>query len=727
MINTYFLKKTHTILREPTHFQISLYCFFLVVVAISIYANSLSNGFVFDDISMIQQNPDVVNFKWERVLSLNSYRPLRTLTYALNYGLGGLDPFGYHLFNLLLHAFNSVLVFLFLRLILENINSSFLGGILFAIHPVQTASVAYISGRKDLLATFFLLLSVYWFVKWRRVGGWGRLILMGCAIFLAILSKEVAVIFPLLLLLLDLCVIRVHGVVRKTTLLAETIKAGALFYTLVLAFAVLALYYAIVWTEASRMDGYWGDNLLNQWGTSFKLFVHYLKLAFVPYPLIADYTGVFPVSTGFTEPMTLFCLLVVVLYVVFAMRFFCNWPLLTLGMGWFFISLLPVLQIVGFHEITADHFMYLPMVGVALSFGDLGARGLYSRSINVLVGTVILCVFVIFSFLTVTRNWVWVDQVTLWEDTYEKAPDSYRANANLGQIYFEHFQRDPNRNPRLRESAIKFSKRAAEISPTDSLAYSNLGVIHREWGWKDYLQGNDQKAEEQEKQALLYLNKAVSLDPENVWNQSYLGDVRKDLGMIWQGRGDLSRAKKERQAALQAYEKAIEFGSPNPQFPLIYFKLAMVKVDQRRFTEAIPWLLRSVNSSALASRWEIPFWLGFCYAAIGRIEESVPYLRRSVNIAPYPPGLRLLGYAMGWLGKTDDALSLYKEALVKNPKSFETLFLMGLAFREKGDEEKALNHLEQAFELVEKGPKKSSTEAYRRSIELALGKTSKRP
>ena len=82
---------------------------------------------------------------------------------------------------------------------------------------------------------------------------------------------------------------------------------------------------------------------------------------------------------------------------------------------------------------------------------------------------------------------------------------------------------------------------------------------------------------------------------------------------------------------------------------------------------------------------------------------------------------------MGGLGKTDDALSLYKEALVKNPKSFETLFLMGLAFREKGDEEKALNQLEQAFELVEKGPKKSSTEAYRRSIELALGKTSKRP
>ena len=112
----------------------------------------------------------------------------------------------------------------------------------------------------------------------------------------------------------------------------------------------------------------------------------------------------------------------------------------------------------------------------------LGARAAASRKIKVLAWAFLLFVLSLCSVLTVTRNRVWADQLTLWEDTYQKAPGSYRANANLGHLYFERFLLDLGRNPQLRRKAIGLSEEAAELNPTDSLPLSNLGAIYRDWG-----------------------------------------------------------------------------------------------------------------------------------------------------------------------------------------------------------------------------------------------------
>ena len=375
--------------------------------------------------------------------------------------------------------------------------------------------------------------------------------------------------------------------------MTAALKKSGPFYALLAAAAIGATYYVVVWTEASRMAGYWGGSLTAQWATSFKLFVHYLRLALVPYPLLADYTGVFPISTGFMEPETLVCMLISAAYLGLAVWLLRHQPPVTLGMGWFLVPLLPVLQIVGFHEIAADHFLYLPMLGVALVFGHLGALAASSRNTSVLAWASLLAVFALCSILTVSRNRVWANQLALWEDTYEKAPGSYRANANLGQLYWTRFERGPNRNSQLRERAIQLLERAAELDPTDSLPLSNLGAIYREWGWDEVKKGEPDVAEKLERRALGYLSRAVSLDPEDVWAYSNLGDVRKDLGLIWSRRANPVQAETERQLAIEAYRKAISLGSPNPRFPLVYFKLAMVKVDQRRFEEAVPWLENS--------------------------------------------------------------------------------------------------------------------------------------
>ena len=707
---------------SATQTRVILFCLLLAAAVVSLYANTLFHDFVFDDVTLIQQNTDVTELNWGRILGRTGYRPVRTFTYALNFALGGANPFGYHLLNLILHAVNSILTFLLLRSILGRLDASFLGAMFFAVHPVQTASVAYVSGRKDLLAAFFLLLASLLYIQWRRRRGWPRGVFTGLAVFLAVLSKEVAVVFPVLFVLIDLCGSRKSFRAGDGKGVTAALKKSARLYTLLATVAIAAVYYAVVWTKASRMVGYWGGSLAAQWATSFKLFVHYLSLALMPYPLLADYTGVFPISTGLTEAATLVCVLISAAYLGLAVWLLRRRPLVTLGMGWFLVPLLPVLQIVGFHEIAADHFLYLPMVGAALVFGNLGAEAAASPKANVLAKAFLLAIFVLGSILTVSRNRVWANQLTLWEDTYEKASDSYRANANLGQLYWTRFEQDPNRNPRLRERAIQLLERAGELNRTDSLPLSNLGAIYREWGWDEYNKGNQDASEKLEQRALSYLSGAVSLDPEDVWAYSNLGDVRKDLGMIWARRGNNVQAETERQLAIEAYQKAISLGSPNPRFPLVYFKLAMVKVDQGRFEESVHWLEKSVTAPGLVAMWELPYWMGYCYVATGRVSAAIPHLRRSVAIRPYSAGLRLLAYALVGVGEADEAVALYQQALQRNPESFATHYLLGVAFLGLGRKDLAGQHLLRAHELVDRQPRSRSTKAYRQGIRRELEK-----
>ena len=236
--------------RHSTRTRVTLLCLLLAAVVLSAGSNTLHHGFVFDDVTLIQQNTDVTELNWGRILGRIGYRPIRTLTYALNFALGGTNPFGYHLFNVLLHAANAILTFFLFRHLLGRLDASFLGAMLFAVHPVQTASVAYVSGRKDLLAAFFLLLAALLYVGWRRRGGRVRAAFTGLSLALAVLSKEVAVVFPALLVLIDFFGAPEGRRHRDGKSLKEALKKSARLYILATV-ALAAAYYTVVWTEAS--------------------------------------------------------------------------------------------------------------------------------------------------------------------------------------------------------------------------------------------------------------------------------------------------------------------------------------------------------------------------------------------------------------------------------------------------------------------------------------------
>src|SRR5260370_27866852 len=188
----------------------------LLVVVLLCYANALPNGFVFDDHVNLQNNPLLRKIGNVPKLLLSGFRPLREISYAFDFALWGERPFGFHLTNILIHAANTMLVFVVIRRLIGDVAASALGALIFAIHPIQPDAVTYISGRRDVLFAFFYLASFHSYLAYRRVAEarnpphWRRFALLYFALFLflwvlGLISKEMAASLPFVIFVWNFC------------------------------------------------------------------------------------------------------------------------------------------------------------------------------------------------------------------------------------------------------------------------------------------------------------------------------------------------------------------------------------------------------------------------------------------------------------------------------------------------------------------------------------------
>lgn len=632
-----------------------------------LYLNTLGHGFVFDDVTLILQNPQVTQLKWGEILGFGSYRPVRTFTYAANFWWGGPDPFGFHLFNVLLHGFNGVLVFSLFRRLRCPAAWSLAGALVFVAHPAQTAAVAYISGRKDMLATGFILIGLLAYLTFRRTRRFPYLGMVVAAFGLAVLSKEVALVFPVLLLLTELCRRR-QAVIHPLEALRASFRNLWWLYLSMIAMAAAGLYYSVEVLQASRMDGLWGGSWTTNLGTSFKLFLHYLRLVLVPYPLLADYLGdVFSVSNGFLEPATLFATLMTVAYGGVAAWMFSRRPRLTFGMLWFLVSLLPVLQLIPFHELAADHFLYLPLIGPAFLAG-FAVNRLASRLPRTEWAWAVLAVWLaVAAIMTVDRNRDWKDNQTLWSATYRKAPGSFRANCNLGGLA---------QDRREWELALTFTRRCLELDPQEALPHANLGAIYRDLGNRALQAGRFGVAEDHLRQAIEYSRKALALEEDNPWARSNLADAFKDLALLAERRGE-SRAKVSelRRRAIRHFQEAIRQAEGYDAQAAVIFKLGAVQLDAGNYREALRYFLQCVDELA---HWAQPqAATGYAYLQLGLYQESIPYFQRALQLEPSLDAFFGLARAQEALNDPQAAIGTLEAALVRFPREGEVLYELG--------------------------------------------------
>ncbi len=442
-------------------------------LAFLVYLPSLGNDFThWDDETYVTANPRIRGItpgnvrSWWAAPFFGNYAPLTLASYALDHVLWGLNPFGYHLGNVLLHAFSAGLFgTLLLRLGAPRV-AGFLAAALFAFHPAQVEAVAWIAQRKTVLSMVFLLLSFHAYVgATRRVPvSWAGLLASLALFVAALLSKVSGVIFPGILVLYDLGYRRVslaRMLLEKAPFLLAALLLGAVGYQAQVDLGV-------------TREGWLGGTPALHGATMAGFLARYGRILLFPTGLSALYDP--PDARSLTEPWVLVGAGLLALGALGWVWAFARRRRALAWMGFFWLGLVPVSQIIPFWVHLADRYLYLPSLGVAAGAGALGSAWLGSlrSSGRRLLGSVAVgLVLIAFATLTVARQRVWQNSLTLWGDTIRRPPVHAKAYFFYGRNL--HLRGDP-------QGALPYYERSHALEPDVYITLLRFGLACAEVG-----------------------------------------------------------------------------------------------------------------------------------------------------------------------------------------------------------------------------------------------------
>jgi hypothetical protein len=406
------------------------------LLSVLLYVPTLQTPFVYDDLLEIVRNTSIRDLSHiGSVVLAYPTRPLTNLSYAIDFARSGLNPFAYHVTNVLLHAANVVLVFFLVRLLIvrtrgpsavqsrSTIGIPLIVASLFAVHPVQTEAVTYISGRAEVLSATFFLASLLCF-------GYARTAAAIVLFFCALASKEVAVVLPVILIAYDRIVLDAEPGERRRRLWRLYLP----LFTVVLVLGSARLWRYVFFERWQSAGIQWLNALLE-----LHVLQRYVSLLFVPRSL-SIVPAVAPVSSALdirilTGAITLLACIAIA---IFARR---RERLATFGIVWFLIALIPSALIVVLQDAghpMAEHRLYLPSIGfflcITMLFERLVAPG--RDRARTLVATVACgAVVALLAAGTIVRHRAWSTPLLLWEDAAAKSPGNFTAQYGLGEAY----------------------------------------------------------------------------------------------------------------------------------------------------------------------------------------------------------------------------------------------------------------------------------------------------
>ena len=536
----------------------------IIGLGILAYANILQGTFVWDDEVLVAKNAYIRDFSHlgniftENILGgvkrmSAFYRPLQILTYAFDFRVWQLNPFGYHLTNVLLHIAAALAVYLFLLALAAPQRVALWAGLFFVVHPVHTEAVSYVSGRADPLAAVFIFLCLTLYIRAgsrQGVGRHGGLMVVAAA---ALLSKEIALLLPLMVLL--------YHYTFKTK-----VRAAGLWSLLAVSVGYLILRQAFSRHLAGEMDV--TVPFLQRMPGVFVAYTQYLRLLVWPAGLHMEYGQP---RFSFADPRALIGVVLLAGSVVLFFKARRKDPLLSLAAGWFLLTLAPVANIFPVNAYMAEHWLYLPSVGAFLGAAVLLDRlalksGAARRGVTVLVcGAVAF-----FAFLTVRQNHVWTQPVLLYESILPHAPESPRLLNNLANIYAG--------DPARQEEALAMYRRAIASDPKMAFSYFNLANLYKRLGQEGLAVENYRKAmefnpfyvEAYSNLGVLYFKQgrfeeAAAVLEEGARLNLVFADIHHNLGNTYEKLG-------RREEALAAYRKAVGL---NPDFAPSHVNLAV--------------------------------------------------------------------------------------------------------------------------------------------------------
>jgi len=585
----------------------------IVAATVVVYLNSFQNAFLWDDLYLIVDNPQIKQWRrlpelfssdlFPRVMLSHYYRPLQAVTYLFDYQLWGLQPLGFHLTSTLVHAGTAVLFYWLVSALLADTRAALIAALLFAVHPVHTEAVTYISGRSDPLGAFFMLTSLLCFLRARQAPSFRWHSAAALAFLLALLAREAAVVLVGLMLLIAFTLPRTDEVERGKrwiNLLLTSLSYGAALLAYG-ALRVAAIGTASIPTETAQTP------LAVRLLTMLQVVVQYLALLLVPVNLHME-REVTPAGSVF-DPLVLGAAVLVA--GTLAVAWVCRrraWPV-TFGLAWFVVALIPVSNVVPLATYMAEHWLYVPSMGLFLVVG-WGLSQLAERGWQQPVAAGVVVGLAAYGGLTVRRNADWRDGVTLYEATVRLAPQSARAWSNLGHSYQE--RGELQRATEAYQHALRLTTATPDalathgtrIAPDPSVASHQRALV-----------GNIYREQQHFDDALREFRAALAFDPANV-------SAYNNLALTLEATGRTDEAKQAFETALRLYP---DFAAAHSNLGNLYFHGGDLDRAQAEYVAAIglnPDYAEAYNN------------LGSVYFRMGRPELAEGAYRKALQINP---------------------------------------------------------------------------------------------
>jgi tetratricopeptide (TPR) repeat protein len=633
----------------------------LVAAVLLAYASVLDADFVnYDDQAYVTENRWITGGLQARSVAwamsafeAGNWHPLTWISHMADCQVFGLRPRGHHAVNLALHALSSVLVFLVLRRLTGKAGPSALIAGLFALHPLNVESVAWVSERKNVLSTAFWLLAMGAYAGYARRPSLARYLLVALCLALGLLAKPMVVTLPCVLLLLDVWPLRrvVLGaqgalarlrslVVEKLPLLGLSILSSALTVGAQSAGGAVTSLEAI--PVSARV------------ANAFVSYLAYLGKMLWPAGLAAFYPHT---AMSLASPRVVLSALALVLVTLLVARQAAARPYLLVGWLWYLGTLVPVIGLVQVgSQAMADRYAYVPLLGIFIMLvfaaeelaGAVGRRPLAAGALLWLAAL---------GLLTARQARFWHDSRSLFEHALAVTDRNYVAETNIGLV--------DARELRWEEAIARF-RRALAIRPGHAEARANLGVALAKMGRVD--------------EAIPQLEKALRIDPSSSLTHANLG---------------LALRGKDPARALEHMRRAVEL---KPDFMEARLNLGAALLDGGQDAEA-----RAAFDGALAidpRSAPAHFRLGSILLEHGRSDEAAAHFEEALRLDPkLASGRNSLGVARLREGRPDQAIPLFRDALRESPDNADAEANLGTALLRTGQDAEAETHLRAALAL----------------------------
>jgi len=705
-----------------------LFGLILVFAVILVYQPVWHAGFIWDDEGHVTANPCIIGplgLKEIWTTSAGQFFPLVLTAFWVEHALWGLNPLGYHLVNVFMHGACAVVLWRVLRGL--QMPGAWLGAALWALHPVQVESVAWITEMKNTQSCVFYLLTILFFVRWLRTrenpkrGDWSYALTLVFAV-LAMASKSSTVVLPVVLALCAWWVEKRwqwHHLMRLAPVFLMSVVASAitLWPGTLDAAATADPQFARTWSErvVTSGDAVW----------------FYLGKLIWPHPLIVIYPRWQIDASQWFSYLPLLAV-IVVMFILWLKRETWSRPCF-FALSYFLVVLSPFLGLIDQsfwrYSFVEDHLQYLACMGPLA----LAGAGMVRLAEFVIPGRLWLqsnlCagLLLVLGMLSWQRAWAYESEETLWTDTLPQNQNCWAGHDALGIALSQKGQVD--------EAIIQFQK-SLEINPLNAEARNNLGAALFNKGQVDEAMAQYQKNLEinpndvathnnlgnafvhkkQLNEAIAQYQKALEIDPINAEARNHLGnalflkgkvdeaiiqfqkslEINPNIADAHSNLGNALFQKGQVEEAIVQYQKTLEI---NPNIAEAHYNLGVALSQQGKVDEAMVQYQKTLEIDSNYA--DAHNNLANALVQKGRVDEAIAECQKALeinsnNVAAHDN----LGWALLQKGQVDEGITQFHKALEIDPNEAKAHYNLGIAFAQKGQLDEAIDQYQKALGIT---------------------------